>query len=128
MCPSPRCSPSMTSATPIALWSSAILAASWCSAHNPRLAHGRKYAFFGEPAGGLEDDAAGDLDGVVGEPLVEAAQQCHVDGGGDAVLPFLVHQHAEEMTVQIVHRIVFLTDAGRLLRVLGQQHLLGAVT
>ena len=52
------------------------------------------YFFLGELAGDLEDDAAGDLDGVVGEPLVEAAQQRHVDGGGDAVLPLPVHQHA----------------------------------
>ena len=90
-------------------------------------ARGWKFLFVREPAGGLEDDAASHLDGVVGEPLVEPAQQRHVDGGGDAVLPFLVHQHGEEVTVQIVHRIVFLADARRLLRVLRQQHLLGAV-
>src|SRR5262245_39668042 len=37
-------------------------------------------------AGGLEDDAAPDLDGVVGEPFVVAAQQRHVDRRGDTVL------------------------------------------
>src|SRR5262249_45451661 len=36
---------------------------------------------------GLEDDSPPDLDGVVGEPFVIAAQQRQVHSGGDAVLP-----------------------------------------
>ena len=91
------------------------------------LTAGPAVLFFRELAGGLEDYSASHLDRVVGEPLVEPAQQRHVDGGGDAVLPFLVHQHGEEVTVQVVHRIVFLADARRLLGVACQQHLLGAV-
>ena len=81
----------------------------------------------GELAGDLEDDPAGHLDGVVGEPLVEAAEQGHVDGRGDAVLPFPVHQHGEQVAVQVVHRVVFFADPGGLLRIAGDQHLLRAV-
>lgn len=76
--------------------------------------------------GRLEDDSAGDLDGVVGEPLVEPAQQRHVDGGRHTILSPAVHQDGEQMPVQIVHRVVFLADAGRLVRIPGQQNLLGA--
>jgi hypothetical protein len=43
-------------------------------------------------SGGLEDDSAPDLDGVVGEPLVVAAEEGHVDGGGHAMLPLPVHE------------------------------------
>ena len=82
---------------------------------------------FGKIAGGLEDDPPCDLDRVVGETLVEAAEQRHIDRGGDAVLPLAVHQHGEEMAMQIVHRIVFLADPRGLLRIAGEQHLLGAV-
>ena len=42
-------------------------------------------------AGGLEDDATSDLDGMVGEAFVVAAKQRDVDGGGDAVFPSPVH-------------------------------------
>ncbi len=72
-----------------------------------------------EVAGGLEDDPARHLDGVVGETLVEPAQQGHVDGGGHAVLPLPVHQHGEQVAVQVVHRVVFFADARGLLRVAG---------
>ena len=70
---------------------------------------------------------ARDLDGVVGEALVEAAQQRHVDRRGHAVLPLAVHHHAEQMTVQVIHRVVFFLDAGRALGVLGEQYLLRGV-
>ena len=33
----------------------------------------------GRLACGLEDDSAGDLDGVIGEPLIEPCQQCDID-------------------------------------------------
>jgi len=78
-------------------------------------------------AGDLEDDAAGYLDGMVGEPLVEAAKQRHVDGRGYPVLPLPVHQHGEQVTVQVVHRVVFFADPRGLLRIAGDQHLLGAI-
>ena len=78
-------------------------------------------------AGGLEDDPSGHLHRVVGEPLVEPAQQRHVDGRRDPVLPFPVHQHGEQVAVQVVHRVVLFADPGGLLRIAGQQHLLRAV-
>ena len=65
---------------------------------------------------------------MVGEAFVETAQQRHVDGGGHAVPPFPVHQHREQVPVQIVHRVVFFADPGGFLRVAGQHHLLCAVT
>ena len=67
------------------------------------------------------------LDGVVGEPLVKAAEQGHVDGCGHAVLPLAVHQHGEQVAVQVVHRVVFFADAGGLLRVSRPQHFLRTV-
>ena len=70
-------------------------------------------------AGHLEDDPAGDLDGVVGEALVEPAEQRHVDGRGHAVLPLPVHQHGEQVPVQVVHRVVLFADPGGLLRIAG---------
>src|SRR4051812_15459687 len=41
-------------------------------------------------AGGLENDPAPDLDRVVGEPLVVATQQRHIDGSGHTMLPLPV--------------------------------------
>ena len=61
----------------------------------------------GYPSGDLEDDAATDLDRMVGESLIEPAQQRDIDSRCDGVLPLPVHQHTEQMTVQIVHRIIF---------------------
>ncbi len=78
-------------------------------------------------AGHLEDHPPGHLDRVVGEPLVEPAQQRHVDGSRDPVLPLLVHQDGEQVSVQVVHRVVFFANPRGLLRVAGQQHLLRAV-
>ena len=46
-------------------------------------------------AGSVKDHAPTDRHGVIGEPLVEPAEQGHVDGDGDAVFPFGVHQHPE---------------------------------
>ena len=80
-----------------------------------------------EPPGHGEDDAPGDLDGMVGEPLVEPSEQRDVDGGGHTVPPVPVHQHGEQVAVQVVHRIVFFTDPGGLLRIAGEKHLLGTV-
>jgi len=79
-------------------------------------------------AGRLEDDPSCHLDGMVGEAFVEPAQQRHVDGGRDAVLPFPVHQHREQVAVQVVHGVVFFGDLGGFLRVARQHHLLRAVT
>jgi len=50
-------------------------------------------------SGGLEDHSASDLDGMVGEAFVVAAEQSDVDGGGDAVLPFPVHKQSEQLAV-----------------------------
>lgn len=49
--------------------------------------------------GRVEDDAATDLNGMVGEALVEPAQQCDVDGGGNARAPLPVHQDREGVAV-----------------------------
>lgn len=65
-------------------------------------------------AGRLEDHASCHFHGVVGKALVESAQQRHVDGGRHSVLPFAVHQHGEQMPVQVVHRVVFFADLGGL--------------
>jgi hypothetical protein len=48
---------------------------------------------------GLEDDAAAYFDGMVGEPLIEPAQQCHVHRCCDPVLPLSIHQHSEQVAM-----------------------------
>lgn len=77
----------------------------------------------GKGAGRLEDHASCHFHGVVGKALVESAQQRHVDGGRHSVLPFAVHQHGEQMPVQVVHRVVFFADLGGLFRVVRQRPL-----
>ena len=81
----------------------------------------------GAMAGGLEDDSAAHFDGVVGEALVEAAQQGDIDGSSDAVFPFVVHEHCEQVPVKVIHRVVISSDLGGLLRICRQQCRLGAV-
>ena len=46
-------------------------------------------------ASGLKYHSARDFDGVVCETFVVASEQCHVDRGGDAMLPIPIHQHCE---------------------------------
>ena len=46
-------------------------------------------------ASGPKYHSARDFDGVVCETFVVASEQCHVDRGGDAMLPILIHQHCE---------------------------------
>jgi hypothetical protein len=41
------------------------------------------------------ENHAGDLHGVIGEPLIEPAERGHVDRGGDPVFLFTIHQHPE---------------------------------
>src|SRR5947208_15793896 len=60
--------------------------------------------------GGLEDDPTPDLDGVIGEPFVVAAQQRHVDRSGNAVLPLPVHQHGEQVPMQVVHIVIVVVE------------------
>jgi hypothetical protein len=55
---------------------------------------------------GLEDDSASDLDGVVGETFLVAAEQGDINRGGDAVFPCWVHQQTKQLTVQVVHSII----------------------
>jgi hypothetical protein len=62
-----------------------------------------------------------------GETLVVAAEQCHIDGGCDAVFPFAVHQDREEVTMEVVHRVVIITEFGRLRRVTGKHNGFGVV-
>ena len=59
----------------------------------------------------LEHHASADLDGVVSEALVEAAQQRDVDRGADSVVPFAVDQQREQVPVLGVDGIV-LTGSG----------------
>lgn len=56
---------------------------------------------------------AADLDGVVGESLIEAAEQRGVDGGGHAVLPLGIHQQADQAPVQLVQVAPFIVSPAR---------------
>ena len=58
-------------------------------------------------------DPAGDRDGVVGEALVVAPAQRHVDRRLDAVLPLVVEQHGEQLAVQAVHDVVVELELSR---------------
>ncbi len=71
----------------------------------------------GQAAGGLEHHPPADLDGVVGEPFVEPAEQCDVDCGADAAAPFAVDQHREQIPVPAVDGVVLLLQLRRLLGV-----------
>src|SRR4051794_10053646 len=52
--------------------------------------------------------------GVVGEPLVVATDQGHVDRALDAFLPAAAQDGAEHFAVQVVHHVVVALDlAGR---------------
>src|SRR5690349_15622954 len=77
--------------------------------------------------GGLEDDPAPDLDGVVGESFVVPAQQSHVDGRCHSVMPFPIHQHGEQMPVQVVHVVVVIGELRRPIRITGLHHVFDAV-
>ncbi len=57
-------------------------------------------------AGDQVDDPAGDRDGVVGEALVVAADERHVDRRLDAAVPRVVEDHREQLAVQLVHDVV----------------------
>jgi hypothetical protein len=81
----------------------------------------------GECAGRLEDNPPADLDGVVGEALVKAAEQRHIDSGGDPVLPLAIHKHGEQLPVQIIHRVVLFANASRLFWIARSQHFLCAI-
>ena len=61
-------------------------------------------------AGRLENDPPGDLHCVVCESFVIAAQQGRVHRGGCTVRPLSVHQHGEQVPVEVVHRIVGVSD------------------
>src|SRR6478736_6035481 len=71
----------------------------------------------GQSAGCLEHHPPADLDGVVGEAFVEAAQQCDVDRGTYTVLPFVVDQQREEVAVLGVDGIVLIAQAIGLVRI-----------
>jgi hypothetical protein len=62
---------------------------------------------------------------VVGVALVEATEQGHVHGGRDAVRPLLVHDHREQVAVEVVHLVVGLLQGAGLLDVLVQDDPLG---
>src|SRR6478752_6286520 len=81
----------------------------------------------GRLAGDLEDHAAPDLDGVIGKPFVVPAKQRHVDGSGHAVLPLAVHQHREEVAVQVVHVVVIVVELSRPIRISGLHNIFDAV-
>ena len=66
------------------------------------------------------DDLAGHEHRVVGVALVVARQQREVDGGGHAVVPRRVHEHAEHVPVQAVHGVVVARELHR------EQHVAGA--
>ena len=66
--------------------------------------------------GDLKDDARTYLYGVVGEPLVIAAKERDVDGRCDSVFPLRVHEHGEEMAVEVVHVVIVVGEFGRSVR------------
>jgi hypothetical protein len=43
------------------------------------------------------------------------------------VLPLSIHQHGEQATVQLIHRIVFMPEFGGSARITRQHHFLGAI-
>ena len=63
----------------------------------------------GQSASCLEHHPLADLDGVVGEAFIEAAQQRDVDRGSDAILPYVVDQQGEEVAMLGVDGIIFVT-------------------
>ena len=79
----------------------------------------------GQLARHQEDHTTAHLDGVIGEALVEASQQGDVDGRRHTVLPFAVHEHREQVAVEIIHRFVLLVEACRALGVSGFEDLAG---
>jgi hypothetical protein len=64
----------------------------------------------GSFSGRLEYDAMPNLDGVVGEAFIKSAQQSDIDGGCNAVRPFLLHEKGEQLLVKLVHLNVVATD------------------
>jgi len=77
--------------------------------------------------GGLEDDSASDLDGMVGEAFVVAAEQGDIDGGGNAVFPFPVHQQTQQLTVEVVHGVVVVAQLGGLAWITGLHNVFGVI-
>ena len=100
----------------------------WRGELGNRLTRGWRRVIHRKSARRLNDNPPSHFNGVVSKALVEQAHQRHVDGGRDTELPLAVHQHREQMPVQIVHRVVFFADPGGLVRVAGQHNLLGVVT
>ena len=64
-------------------------------------------------AGDEVDDAAGDGDGVVGESLVVTADEGQVEDRAARPRRVLVEQRREELTVEVVHRVVVLLERDR---------------
>jgi hypothetical protein len=50
----------------------------------------------------LEYDAATNLDCIICIPLVVTTEQRHIYGGGNTVLPLPVHEHCEQVSVEVV--------------------------
>jgi hypothetical protein len=63
----------------------------------------------------LENDSLAHFDGMVGESFIKPAEQRHVHGGGHPVLPLAVHQHRKQVSMKVVHRVVFVVNARGLL-------------
>jgi len=53
-----------------------------------------------------ELDAPGEVDGLIGESLIEPAEQGHVDGGFGAVRPSRFDQNGEQLAVEHIHLVV----------------------
>ena len=52
-----------------------------------RVSKGGIFLLGRQRTGDLEDNAAADLHGVVGEALIKPAEQCRIDGGGHPMRP-----------------------------------------
>jgi hypothetical protein len=65
---------------------------------------------------------------VIGEPLIEPAQQHQVDRGGDAVTPVRRHHGGEQPTMHVVHRLVVIAYPAGPHRVSVEDHRRGVLS
>ncbi|CFS32473.1 Uncharacterised protein [Mycobacterium tuberculosis] len=65
---------------------------------------------------------------MVGEALKETTQQRRFHTDANAVPPFSIYQHAQQMPMQVIHRVVTIVQLRGFLRVTVHQHLSCTVT
>ena len=70
---------------------------------------------------------ASDLDGMVSETFVVAAEQGHVNRDGDAVFPFRIHQQTKKLAMQVVHGVIIVAQLGGLAWIARLHNVFGGV-